>query len=520
MNSTRGIMSPHLDSLAHSGITLKNYYVGAICSPTRSSLMTGRYTTRLGTQGNVIYWDTPWGVPVNETFMGQNFQSSGYDTAMFGKWHLGMFKQEYTPRRRGFDEHMGYYQGCGSAWTHVAACCHAGSDYADKDYVCPSTTPTKQADYRGYDWFKSGPVPNLGRSVPDKAANQTNTADLIRDAAIEFIRRKARHQSKPFFLYLPFQNIHGPYTTQQKFFDLYRDRSQFTEAEATMFGYISELDDAVGSIVAQLKSSNVFNDTIVIFSSDNGAPSAGDEVDHPVSHPGGGMHYIARNYPLRGSKSFIWEGGTKVPGFVSGGSQLIPAEARGSTSEKLMHVTDWLPTLRATLNLDATGFPSDGVDMWASLTTQVPSARTEMLYNVNPLCHSGQAGAPKAAIRVGDYKLMAWCFDVDGVANSTRTGPLKASRKQASTSDPGFAQNDGLVLYDVTNDPGESTNIRANPAHKERVDSMLARLTELASEMVEPQQWDPPYQGATYFCADCPKHPAGAGADVPWDSWL
>ena len=92
MNNTRGLMTQNLDKLAANGVTLRNYYVGPICSPTRSMLMTGRYTMRLGTQSNVIYWDTPWGVPINETFVGQNMQDAGLSTGMFGKWHLGMFQ--------------------------------------------------------------------------------------------------------------------------------------------------------------------------------------------------------------------------------------------------------------------------------------------------------------------------------------------------------------------------------------------------------------------------------------------
>jgi len=522
MNGSRGLVTPHLDSLAYSGVTLRNYYVGAICSPTRSSLMTGRYTTRLGTQSSVIYWDTPWGVPINETFMGENFKEAGYDTAMFGKWHLGMFKQEYTPRHRGFDEHMGYYQGCESAWTHIASCCKGGSDYSDQNYVCDSgeESGSNPKDFRGYDWFKSGPQHN--NSLPDLSANHTNSADLIRDAAIEFIGRKtSQGHSRPFFMYLPFQNIHGPFTTQQKYFDMYADRSKFSEGEATMFGYITELDDAVGAVIEKLKATGAYDNTVVVFSSDNGAPPAGNDVNHKTAHAGGGAGYIARNHPFRGWKGHIWEGGTRVPGFVSGGSQLIPASARGTTSQGLFHVTDWLPTFRSTFGLGRSGFPSDGHDIWGALTQGHPSPRTEMLYNVSPLCDSGQAGAPKAGLRVGRYKLLAWCFDVAGIANATRTGPVKAPNATVcQDSDPGFGQNDGLVLYDLEEDPQEATNVRARPSLQGVVHSMLARLSQLAQEMVEPQQWDPPYQGTSYFCANCPKRPSGTGVDVPWDSWL
>ena len=85
MNASRGIQTPHLDALAGSGVVLKNYYVAPICSPTRSALMTGRYTIRLGTQSNVIFWDTPWGVSLSESFISEHFKTAGYNTAIFGK---------------------------------------------------------------------------------------------------------------------------------------------------------------------------------------------------------------------------------------------------------------------------------------------------------------------------------------------------------------------------------------------------------------------------------------------------
>jgi arylsulfatase A-like enzyme len=84
-NASRGLLTPHLDKLARGGVRLSQYYVQPICSPTRSALMTGRYTIRLGTQSNVIWWDSPWGIPLNETFLPQNLKDAGYATAMFGK---------------------------------------------------------------------------------------------------------------------------------------------------------------------------------------------------------------------------------------------------------------------------------------------------------------------------------------------------------------------------------------------------------------------------------------------------
>eukprot|EP01079_Euglenida_sp_SAG-EU17-18_P004914 gene4914-5055_t len=106
-NATRGLHTPTLDRLAHEGVILRNYYVQPMCSPTRSALMTGRYTSRLGTQANVVFWDTPWCPDGNETFLPQNLKDAGYATGMFGKWHLGLFREECLPMHRGFDEFSG-----------------------------------------------------------------------------------------------------------------------------------------------------------------------------------------------------------------------------------------------------------------------------------------------------------------------------------------------------------------------------------------------------------------------------
>jgi len=499
MNRTRGIITPNLDALADAGVILKNYYVQPICSPTRSAMMTGRYTIRLGTQSNVVYWDTPWGVSLNETFIPNNLKDAGYRTAMFGKWHLGMYKDEYTPPRRGFDEHMGYYQGCGSAWTHVSACCHAGSDHNDENYVCKATA------YTGYDWWKTGPTPNNGTSMADKTADHTNSAYLIRDAAIDFlIRQKEEFADVPWYMYLPFQNIHGPYTTDVTYYDMYNS-SSFSEGEKTMFGYLTEMDFAVGKIMDTLKAQGFMENTVVIFSSDNGAPPASPDVNHQT--PDG---YIARNYPFRGHKALIFEGGTRVAGFIS--SPLLPNRVKGTESHELFHVTDWLPTIVGLAGgTTSRNRPLDGHDIWESITTASPSPRTEMLYGINPIDNGGQAGFPKAGLRMGKYKILTWGYHIKGVDGATETGPWNDTN---STS--GFAN--GPCLYDLDADPSETTNLALKMP--DQVSKMLIRLEELALSSVQPMTWDPPYQGPDYSCAKCPKHPASKSPNQPWGPWL
>ena len=255
--------------------------------------------------------------------------------------------EKYTPMGRGFDEHIGYYQGCGSAYTHVAACCTAGSDTHDQDFVCEpghwssNYTHSKPKDYRGYDWFASGPAPNDGKSVPDFSVNHTNSATLIKNAAVHFIGRMVAQPQTPFFLYLPFQNIHSPYTCDQAWYDMYAHAKangghNFTMGEMTMFGYMTEMDAAVGEVVAALRKSPAkYENSIIIFSSDNGAPPASNvgaedgDVNHKITI--GPAQYIRRNYPCdpsfispafdpsttrarrryRGWKTQIWDGGVR-----------------------------------------------------------------------------------------------------------------------------------------------------------------------------------------------------------------
>ena len=497
-NGSKALITPNLDRLAAEGVVLQNYYVQPICSPTRSALMTGRYPIRLGTQANVIYWDTPWAISKQELFISEHLEGT-HDTALFGKWHLGMYRNASAPWGRGFHKTEGYLQGCGSAWTHESSCCQAQTASRDQDYICPKGKDQK--DYRGYDWFTDGTV-NL-------EANGTNSAPLIRDAAVEFIHNYSRQRilpagtmQRPFFLYLPFQNIHAPYTCEQIYIDEYANHSHFTDEEKVMYGYLSEMDDAVGHIVEALKDHDLWENTLVIYTSDNGAPNA-PQVRN-------------RNFPFRGFKTQIWEGGTRVPAFVSGG--VVPIAVRGSKSRKLFHVTDWFPTVASVTGVPIPNDrlydrPLDGHNIWSALTSEAPSPRDEILYNVNPLCTSGQAGAPKAGLRVKNWKLLAYCFSVKGIDGASKTGPFMPDTPKSRQ----WPFSGAYALFDLANDPTETQDLSSRyPAVASK---MLARLTQLAEEMVEPMQWNAPYQGAGYACAECPLHPA-TGPYEPWLPWI
>ena len=170
-------------------------------------------------------------------------------------------------------------------------------------------------------------------------------------------------------------------------------------------------------------------------------------------------------------------------------------------------MTDWLPTL---VNLHGGTPPAglDGHDVWRSLAHGAP-VRTELVVNVNHLCHGGQFHAPKAALRVGHLKLLCYCFSAAGIAGATSTGCV------GDPDHPGQWPQ----LYNVTADPGETTNLAA--ALPGEVRKLEARLAQLAAGpgTAEPMQWTPPYQGKDYYCAACPLRNA-TGPDEPWTAWL
>ncbi|GFR70811.1 arylsulfatase [Elysia marginata] len=173
------IPTPNIDFLGYNGVILNNYYVSPICTPTRSALMTGRHPIHTGMEHNVIVGSMPYGLPLNETVLPQYLNQLGYQSHIVGKWHLGMFKWEYTPLYRGFKSHMGYYQGCEDYYTHT---------YEGKDYI-----------QWGLDFRRD-------KQLLWNCTGLYSTT-LFRDEAVRIINQ--HNESEPLFLYLPFQAVHS-----------------------------------------------------------------------------------------------------------------------------------------------------------------------------------------------------------------------------------------------------------------------------------------------------------------------
>ncbi|KAH8038686.1 hypothetical protein HPB51_002830 [Rhipicephalus microplus] len=348
------IPTPNMDALAADGVVLNNYYVQPMCTPSRAALMTGLYPIHTGMQSLVIQVAEAWGLPLQFKLMPQYFKDLGYATHMVGKWHLGYVQDEYTPTYRGFDSFYGYYNG-------------------EEDYF---NHTIREGDHVGLDFWEG-----VGSSNNDSGRYSTT---LFTDKAVNLI--KAHNASEPFFMYLSHQAPHGgvevPLAAPKENIDKF---SYIGEENRTVYAaMVDVLDESVGAVVEALEEASMLENTVVVFSSDNGGAPLG-------LHASRGC-----NWPLRGSKGTLWEGASRAAAFLW--SPLLAT--RGRVSQQLMHVADWLPTLYAAAGGDAANLEHlDGIDMWRHLSEDLPSPRTDILYNIDPVSNT-------AALRYGDHKIV------------------------------------------------------------------------------------------------------------------
>ncbi|XP_040064221.1 arylsulfatase B-like [Ixodes scapularis] len=349
------IPTPNMDVLAADGIILNNYYVQPVCTPSRAALMTGLYPIHTGMQHSVLMPAQPYGLPLEVTIMPQHFKNLGYETHMIGKWNLGNYKLTYTPTYRGFDSFYGYYS--------------AGEDYYNHTVLWDNRT--------GLDfWLNTEPLRNVSGIY---------SSHLYTERAKSLI--KNRDASKPFYLYLAYQSVHcgndddllqAPQENIDKF-------PYIGERNRTIYaGMVDALDESIGEVFQALGDAGMLGNTIIALSSDNGGLPIG-------AHSNRGF-----NFPLRGGKGTLWEGGCRATGFIW--SPLL--KRKGVVSDQMMHITDWLPTLYSAAGGNPLSLGKlDGTDMWAPLSIGYASPRYEILYNIDPIDNN-------SALRYTNYKLV------------------------------------------------------------------------------------------------------------------
>ncbi|GIY78947.1 arylsulfatase B [Caerostris darwini] len=249
-HGSKQIPTPNIDAIARDGIILNNYYVAPTCSPSRGSLMTGKYPLRLGFQHEVIVANSPWGLPLEEKILPQYMKSLNYVTRGVGKWHLGFFKEEYLPMKRGFDSFFGYWNGVEDYFTHFS-----------------DTTDMSGLDlHDGYEniWDFNG----------------TYGTELFTTKAKEVIYK--HNPNKPLFLYIGQQAPHtGNFAKPLQVPDKYVKPLIGIPDE----GMVSALDHSVGEIFDALEKSKMLDNTIFVFTTDNGGAVEGTDGSFGSNFP-------------------------------------------------------------------------------------------------------------------------------------------------------------------------------------------------------------------------------------------
>jgi arylsulfatase A-like enzyme len=382
---TQQIPTPHIDSIAKNGVRFTSGYVsGPYCSPTRAGFMTGRYQNRFGHEFNPGPETTAskeFGLPLTEKTIADRLKGVGYATGWFGKSHLG-YEPPFHPTQRGFDEFYGFLGGARSYFD------------SDGDVSSPVQRGTEiQKKFGGY------------------------TTEAFAREAVSFIDR---HQSKPWFVYLPFNAVHGPLEATEKYLSRFPNIAE--TKRRTYAAMQSAMDDAIGAVLEKIRALKQEENTLVFFFADNGGPTPGN---------------TSGNGPLRGYKSQTWEGGIRVPWMVQWKGK-IPA---GKVDDRPVIQLDIHPTALAAAGVALKPeWKLDGVNLLPYLAGEKTGAPHEALY---------WRFGPQVAIRMGDWKL---------VKGAGMEGVAAERNEKASMAD--------AELYNLKSDIGEKTNLAAQEPAK------------------------------------------------------
>jgi len=338
------INTPNIDALAKGGMKFTDYHSnGAVCSPTRAALLTGRYQQRAGIEG-VIYAKGPTrqtGLALEETTFAEVLKTRGYATGIFGKWHLG-YNVEFNPARQGFDEFRGYVSGNVDYHSHIDG---AGID----------------------DWWK-----NL-----EKVPEDGYCTDLITKHGTDFIER---HKDEPFCLYLPHESVHSPYQGRKDPPERLPAGKKGKTAKGKEIAraykeMVEVMDEGVGKIVETIKHLGLEHKTFIFFCSDNGATKNGS------------------NGALAGFKGSLWEGGHRVPAIACWPGTIKP----GTVTTQTVLGMDMFPTMVSIVRAKTqAGLNLDGVDLLGMLTRDEKLPERTLFWRYRK----------QKAVRKGPWKLL------------------------------------------------------------------------------------------------------------------
>lgn len=350
---SKDMRTPHLDELFASGIYLPNFYANCpVCSPTRASLLSGRYPDHVGVPGVIRTNErNSWGfLDPNAPLISEVLQASGYHAALIGKWHLGL-ESPNTPNERGFDHFHGWL-----------------GDMMD-DYV------KKRRHNINYMRLNDREIDPPGHAT-----------DLFTEYAIDYLNNR-KGKTEPFFLYLNYNAPHFPVQPPQNWVDKVLEREEGIDTtRARLVAFIEHMDDGIGQVIKALKTNDQYKNTFIIFTSDNGGRIADG----------------ANNGLLRDGKQSVYEGGLKVPTCVVWKDHIAASSKSGHTALSM----DIYPTLLELADVSI-GHHIDGKSF-------LPVLKGETTNNIaeRPLFFSRREGGMTyggktiEAVRLGDWKLL------------------------------------------------------------------------------------------------------------------
>lgn len=391
------VPTPNLDRLAREGLELTQHYVAPVCSPTRAGLMTGRCWSRFGVTNPQNERALPW----DTVTLPRALKSVGYDTCLTGKWHLGS-RPDQGPNHFGFEHSYGSLAGGVSPWNHR---------------------------------YKQGPFTRTWHRNETLLEEPGHVTDLIAAEAVRWIESRGE---RPFFLYVPFTAVHLPIKEPDEWLRRVPE-SIHGDVPRHYAACVMHLDDAVGRIIAALDRTRQRENTLLVFTSDNGGSTVeNNDLKYPDDHcPSGKL--VGNNQPWRGQKGDLYEGGTRVPTIVS-----WPGRAKPGKVHTPVQITDWMPTLCSIAGYTPErDLKWDGTNLRSLLTDHAELAERP-LYAVAP-------GWRSRSLRLGHWKLI-----VHG-------------RGDART----------IELFDLAADPAEAHNLADR--QPERAQQLLAKLNEVAA---------------------------------------
>lgn len=339
------IQTPTLDRLAEGGVEFGQHYVCPVCTPTRASLLTGRYPGRFGAHATV-----PSNAPVlpdgYETLAGM-LQNAGYSTGLFGKWHLGS-QARFGPNEFGFDASYGSLAG--------------GVDPYNHRYKRGEHSVT---------WHQDG----------DLIEARGHVTDLITEAALTWLDEQ--NSGQPWFCYVPYTAVHVPIKPTQEWLNHYADEpfddDRARDASFRKYAaYTSHMDACIGELLEQIECMCQRENTLVVFSSDNGAVN--DSPIHSTDkYPGWQEAYplLGSNLPYRGVKAQLYEGGIRTPMVLNWRGTLEPGRL-----DAPLHIADWMPTLAGLTGAEPANDPQwDGQDFWPLIEGNLPQEERTIFWN-------------------------------------------------------------------------------------------------------------------------------------------